>query len=77
LFSDAYHVPNVVAGFEPNDVLLAILMLLKQIKEKKSETQNEYSRVVKPEGNIVAQKIISEIFEPISSPWRGSTRSAT
>ena len=74
LFSDAYRVPNVVAGFEPNDVLLAILMLLKQIKDKKSETQNEYSRVVKPEGNVVAQKIISEIFEPVSSPWRGIGR---
>ncbi|TFG24042.1 MAG: hydrogenase formation protein HypD [Promethearchaeota archaeon] len=74
LFSDAYHVPNVITGFEPNDVLLAILMLLKQIKNKKFETLNEYSRVVKPEGNIVAQKIISEVFESVSSPWRGIGR---
>lgn len=74
LFSDAYHVPNVITGFEPNDVLLAILMLLKQIKNKKFETLNEYSRVVKPEGNVVAQKIISEVFESVSSPWRGIGR---
>ena len=74
MFSDAYHVPNVIAGFEPNDVLLAILMLLKQIKNKKSETLNEYSRVVKPEGNKVAQEVISEVFESISSPWRGIGR---
>ncbi|MFX1395390.1 MAG: hydrogenase formation protein HypD [Promethearchaeota archaeon] len=74
LFSDAYHVPNVIAGFEPNDVLLAILMLLKQIKNKQHETLNEYSRVVKPEGNLVAQKIISEVFESVSSPWRGIGR---
>ncbi|MFX1258073.1 MAG: hydrogenase formation protein HypD [Promethearchaeota archaeon] len=74
LFSDAYHVPNVITGFEPNDVLLAILMLLKQIKNKKYETLNEYSRVVKPEGNVVAQKVISEVFKPISSPWRGLGR---
>lgn len=74
LFSDAYHIPNVIAGFEPNDVLLAILMLLKQIKNKKFETLNEYSRVVKPEGNVVAQKIISEVFESVSSPWRGIGR---
>ena len=74
MFSDAYHVPNVIAGFEPNDVLLAILMLLKQIKNKKSETINEYSRVVKPEGNKIAQEVISEVFESISSPWRGIGR---
>jgi len=74
IFSDAYKVPNIIAGFEPNDVLLAILMLLKQIKEKKYETLNEYSRVVKPEGNLVAQKVIEEVFESVSSPWRGIGR---
>ena len=74
LFSDAYHVPNVIAGFEPNDVLLAILMLLKQIKNNQFETLNEYSRVVKPGGNIIAQKIIAEVFESVSSRWRGIGR---
>ena len=74
IFSDSYKVPNVIAGFEPNDVLLAILMLLKQKKEKKFETLNEYSRVVKPEGNKIAQKIINDVFEPVSSPWRGIGR---
>jgi hydrogenase expression/formation protein HypD len=74
LFSDAYKVPNVIAGFEPNDVLLGIMMLLKEIKEKKYETLNEYSRVVKPEGNIKAQQIISEVFDSVSSPWRGIGR---
>ncbi len=74
LFSDAYHVPNVIAGFEPNDVLLSLLMLLKLIKNKQYDTLNEYSRVVKPEGNLVAQKIINDVFETISSPWRGIGR---
>lgn len=74
IFSDAYKVPNVVAGFEPNDVLLAIRMLLKQKLDKKYETLNEYSRVVKPEGNVKAQKIISEVFKSVSSPWRGIGR---
>ncbi len=74
LFSDAYHIPNVITGFEPNDVLLAILMLLKQIKNKQFETLNEYSRIVKPEGNVVAQKIISDVFESVSSRWRGIGR---
>jgi len=74
IFSDAYRVPNVIAGFEPNDVLLGILMLLQQIKSKKFETLNEYSRVVKPEGNKIAQEIISDVFESVSSPWRGIGR---
>ena len=74
IFSDAYKVPNVIAGFEPNDVLLGIMMLLKEIKEKKYETLNEYNRVVKPEGNIKAQQIISEVFDSVSSPWRGIGR---
>ncbi len=74
IFSDAYKVPNVIAGFEPNDVLLGILMLLQQIKNKKFETLNEYSRVVKPEGNKIAQNVISEVFESVSSPWRGIGR---
>ncbi len=74
IFSQAYKIPNVIAGFEPNDVLLAILMLLKQKRDKKYETLNEYSRVVKPEGNKVAQEIIQEVFEAVSSPWRGIGR---
>jgi len=74
IFSDAYKVPNVIAGFQPNDVLLGILMLLKQVKEKKFETLNEYSRVVKTEGNVTAQKIIDTVFESVSSPWRGIGR---
>ena len=67
IFSDAYHIPNVITGFEPNDVLLSILILLNQIKNKKAETLNEYSRIVKPEGNKVAQEIISDVFEVVSS----------
>lgn len=74
IFSDAYKVPNVVAGFEPNDVLMALYMLLKQIKTKNYKTENEYSRVVKPEGNKKAQQIISEVFDSVSSPWRGIGR---
>ncbi|MFX1500624.1 MAG: hydrogenase formation protein HypD [Promethearchaeota archaeon] len=74
IFSQGYKIPNVIAGFEPNDVLLSILMLLKQVRNKKYDTQNEYSRVVKPEGNIIAQKIIKEVFESVSSPWRGIGR---
>lgn len=74
LFSDAYHVPNVITGFEPNDVLMALAMLLKQIKNKEYKTENEYTRVVKSEGNKIAQKIITDVFDSVSSPWRGIGR---
>ncbi|MFW9784555.1 MAG: hydrogenase formation protein HypD, partial [Candidatus Heimdallarchaeota archaeon] len=74
IFSQGYKIPNVISGFEPNDVLLSILMLLKQVRDKKYDTLNEYIRVVKPEGNIIAQKIIEDVFESISSPWRGIGR---
>jgi hydrogenase expression/formation protein HypD len=74
IFSQGYRIPNVVSGFEPNDVLLSILMLLRQVRDKKYDTLNEYSRVVKPEGNIRAQKIIEDVFKPVSSPWRGIGR---
>lgn len=74
IFSQGYKIPNVISGFEPNDVLLSILMLLRQLRDKKFDTLNEYSRIVKPEGNIIAQKIIKDVFEPVSSPWRGIGR---
>jgi len=74
IFSQGYRIPNVISGFEPNDVLLSILMLLKQVRDKKYDTINEYSRVVKSEGNLIAQKIIDEVFQSVSSPWRGIGR---
>ncbi|MFX1455254.1 MAG: hydrogenase formation protein HypD [Promethearchaeota archaeon] len=74
IFSQGYKIPNVISGFEPNDVLLSILMLLKQVRDKKYDSLNEYSRVVKPEGNIIAQQIIEDVFQPVSSPWRGIGR---
>ena len=63
IFSDAYRYPNVVAGFEPNDLLLSIYMLIEQIYQKKSETLNEYTRVVKPEGNQKALNILADAIQ--------------
>ena len=51
LFTKVYRMPTVVAGFEPNDVLMSIYMILKQHSTSEAELENEYSRVVKPEGN--------------------------
>lgn len=63
-----------MSGFEPTDVLMSIAILLKQIKEDKPESVNQYTRFVKTEGNIKAQKMIDQIFEPYSAQWRGIGR---
>ena len=69
--STEYNVPQVVAGFEPLDLLMAVWMLVQQIQHGKSVVENEYTRAVKEEGNIKAQKAIDDVFEPFSVKWRG------
>ena len=64
-------VPCVAAGFEPLDVLEAIRMILKQIREGRAESENEYTRVVKPEGNLAAQRVLAQVFRIDDAPWRG------
>ncbi len=66
-----YQVPIVVTGFEPVDIMQGIYMCVKQLEEGRYEVENQYSRVVKQEGNIPAQKLIREIFEVIPRRWRG------
>lgn len=72
--TEIYHkfqIPQVIAGFEAGDVLLAISMLLDQVISKEKKVENEYARLVKKEGNIKARKLISEIFEIRNASWRG------
>lgn len=74
IFPKAYRMPTVVAGFEPLDVLFAIYMVLKQLKEGKPRLENEYTRVVTYEGNVKAQQIMNEVFESVGGNWRGLGR---
>ncbi len=74
LFTRVYRMPTVVAGFEPVDVLMGIYMLLKQVSEKTARLENEYSRIVPPEGNQIAQKFMSKAFEVAAGNWRGIGR---
>ena len=69
--SKEYKVPQVIAGFEPIDILMGAWMLVQQIEKGKPYVQNEYSRVVHPKGNVKAQKAINEVFEPCDIKWRG------
>lgn len=66
-----YHVPGVITGFEPVDVLQGIYMLLKQLEEGRAEIEIGYHRGVMPEGNPTAQAMVEKVFEPIDADWRG------
>jgi hydrogenase expression/formation protein HypD len=71
IFPKKYKMPTVVAGFEPLDVLFSIYMILKQLSEGKLRLENEYSRIVKPEGNIKAQDAMQKVFQITDGNWRG------
>jgi hydrogenase expression/formation protein HypD len=66
-----YGVPCVIAGFEPVDVLLAVSMLLRQIRDRRHEVEVEYRCAVKPEGNQRALQLMNSVFVPTDSDWRG------
>ena len=66
-----FQVPIVPTGFEPVDLLAGILKTVELLEEGRAEVVNRYGRVVSREGNRVAQKIISEVFEVTDRQWRG------
>ncbi len=69
---EVYGKPIVVAGFEPLDILQSIYMLLAQIREGRCEVENQYSRVVRDEGNPAALALLAEVFELRPHfEWRG------
>lgn len=66
-----YSLSVVISGFEPVDILQSIMMLINQIENQSPKVEIQYSRVVKPEGNIIAQKMLDEVFELQDDWWRG------
>jgi hydrogenase expression/formation protein HypD len=64
-------VPGVIAGFEPIDLLHAILLALRQVAAGEARVENAYTRAVRAEGNRRAQGLIDELLEPGDEPWRG------
>lgn len=66
-----YKVGCVVAGFEPVDIMQAILMLVNQIENNDKKVEIQYKRAVKREGNIKAKKIMNKVFELKDDSWRG------
>jgi len=71
LISTQYHVPIVVTGFEPLDLVYGMLDAIRQLESGKSMVENAYSRVVARSGNQHAQKIIEQVYEPCDQQWRG------
>jgi hydrogenase expression/formation protein HypD len=66
-----FHVPIVVGGFEPVDLLEAVLMLVRQLERGEAKVENQYSRYVSHNGNGAAQAQVQEVFEVADQKWRG------
>lgn len=69
-----YALPAVIAGFEADDILCAVSLLLRQIADGCPALQNEYRRAVAKEGNPLAQEMIARCFTPREDNWRGLGR---
>lgn len=66
-----YGIACAVSGFESVDILLAIEMILSQIKQKQPSVEIAYPRFVDRQGNIQAQNIMNSVFQPVAATWRG------
>lgn len=69
--AERYGIPGVITGFEPNDMLQGIAMIMRQIAEGRADIEIAYSRGVMQEGNPTALAAIDEVFETVSANWRG------
>ncbi|MBC8284376.1 MAG: hydrogenase formation protein HypD [Nitrospinae bacterium] len=69
--AEEHQIPIVVTGFEPLDILQGVYLCIKQLEEGRVEVENQYSRSVRKEGNLSAQKIIQEVFQIVPRQWRG------
>lgn len=66
-----YHIPFVVTGFEPVDILQGVLLCVTQLEEGRAEVENPYARAVKRDGNLHAMQLVREVFEVVPRKWRG------
>jgi len=66
-----FRVPIVVGGFEPVDLLEAVLMLVRQLEQGEAKAENQYVRSVHYRGNLPAQRIMQQVFEVADQKWRG------
>ncbi|MDD2214865.1 MAG: hydrogenase formation protein HypD [Oscillospiraceae bacterium] len=60
-----------ISGFEPEDILAALVELSRQLHRGQPGLRNMYPAVVRPNGNLAAQGLLSQIFQPSTATWRG------
>jgi len=70
-FVEKHRAPCVVAGFEPLDILFGVQKILEQLVSGEAFVDNQYSRVVRPEGNPIAWGLVERYFEVVDAAWRG------
>jgi hydrogenase expression/formation protein HypD len=68
---DEFHVPIVVTGFEPLDILAGLLSTVRQLEQGEARVENAYQRAVTEDGNLAAQRVLEEVFEVTDRVWRG------
>jgi hydrogenase expression/formation protein HypD len=66
-----YAIPCAIAGFEPLDIMRAVLALVEMVEDGKPDVANAYARSVRLEGNAVAQQAMAQVFEIADAEWRG------
>ncbi len=69
--AEKHNVPSAVAGFDPADILRALLLLLRQKNAGRAEVANAYPRAVAMEGNPKAVQVMYDVFQPSDALWRG------
>jgi hydrogenase expression/formation protein HypD len=70
-FVNEHQIPVVAAGFEPVDLLDAILACVQQLEAGSAKVENRYSRSIQADGNLSAQQLVSQVYECCDGPWRG------
>lgn len=68
---EAYGMGCAIAGFEPLDLLRAVLALVTMVEEDEPGVNNVYARSVRPEGNAAAQRAMDQVFDVVDAEWRG------
>jgi hydrogenase expression/formation protein HypD len=66
-----FHVPIVITGFEPIDLLEGVLRTVRQLEAGRGEVENQYARTVRPEGNPASKQLMEDVFEICDRKWRG------
>lgn len=69
--SSRYKIPIVITGFEPVDLLEGVLRTVSQLENGEAKVENQYSRVVRREGNPNARRLLDEVFMICDRKWRG------